>query len=108
MLQAPIELLEAHPNHRIWAAPANALCFFPAESLMLIMGEPHLYGHPTVWCVRDAFTGAHLKVWRSGGLTERSHWFVAWADGPRLPGSGRHVAETVCGAEARGQLDLLE
>lgn len=108
MLQAPIELEVAHPNHAIWNAKAKAMCFFPAECLWLVMGEPMLDGFPTLWCVRDTLTGAHLKVWRSGGMMEQSHWFVTWIDGPRQPGSGRHVAEHVCGEDARGRLELID
>ena len=101
-----ITVSPARPNHAIWNAPPAGVADVAAEALRLGMGNPTLAGWPTLWCVRDTGSGAHLKVWSRSG-PDGGEWDVAWIDGPGRPGSGYGLAEVICGEPAGGRLSPL-
>lgn len=70
------------------------------ETLCNGMGVPE----DDQWCIRDGVTGAHLRVWDGGHV---GPYYAAWIDGPRHTGSGRYLAEVMCGEAVGGRLELL-
>lgn len=112
-----IEVNRARPNHAIWGMGPMAVCVVAAKTLQLGMGN----SVEGMWCIRDGVTGAHLRVWpKPWGLMEIAHlnaygcepveplmYCVAWIDGPHHIGSGRHLAEVMCGEAVGGRLELI-
>lgn len=98
-----VTLSPALTNHAIWTKPPTAIARVSEVALRGGMGNPTMAAWPILWCVRDTESGAHLKVWLAGQAADE--WLVAWIDGAKRPGSGRAMAEAMCGEGAGGVLD---
>ena len=90
MTQRPqVQWGPARQNHAIHAAPAMASVEVDGRLVEARIGRPDRQS-PTLWTLRDASTGAHIKLWTSWDVSS-DVWFAAWTDGPGHPGSGRYL-----------------
>ena len=105
-----ILLTRAFTNHAIRQLPPRAVAVNCERMMAMLVGNPE----GGEWIVQDNATYAHLRVWpvnesdadADDPLAARE-WYVAWTDGPRAPGSGRAMAETICGEPGGGVLTPL-
>lgn len=102
MAYAPPILMPAFENHAIHTADPRVIVELDPDALgFLVAPEPC----GEVWATRNAKTGAHLRVWAAwASEPDAMEWvsepgyipcLAAWTDGPALPGSGRHLFESV-------------